>query len=304
MMSASDALILTVRICCAARAICLIELWLGAKEMRPGGMLNWGIAGLGDFSSQKAFKRPIEEWVALMPQWMFTTLLGLDALVLPALFILPTNGLLLAFAAVLHLIEMKRHYLSYDGADEMILLCLTAIAFGRLTHSPEATAYFIAAEAGLAYFIAGIYKAASPFWKKGLALMLITRTRLFGQQNLSTALQQHPRAASAFEFIFVLWESIFVAAMFAPPKVLLAILAVGLVFHLGCAWVMGLNTFLWAFGATYSCVFFCNQQLRLLLGSSRSNSLSVALALAIGITVAIMTFRIGGRVQIATTATA
>ncbi len=303
-MMSTDAIVLTVRICCVARAICLIELSLGAKEMRPGGMLNWGIAGLGDFSSQTALKRPVEQLVAVMPQQLFRMLLVFDAMVLSALFIWPGNGMLLAFAAALQLIEMKRHYLSYDGADEMILLCLTAIALGRLTRSPEAPAYFIAAEAGLAYFIAGIYKAASPFWKRGLALMLITRTRLFGQQNLSRALQQYPRAASAFEFAFVLWESIFVAALFAPPKVLLATLAAGLIFHLACAWVMGLNTFLWAFGATYSCVFFCNQQLRLMFGSSLSNGLSVGLAVAIGIIVAIMTFRIGGRVRIATPAAA
>ena len=35
-------------------------------------------------------------------------------------------------------------------------------------------------------------------------------------------------------------------------------LAGGLLFHVASAVLMGLNTFLWAFGATYPAVFYCS----------------------------------------------
>jgi hypothetical protein len=38
--------------------------------------------------------------------------------------------------------------------------------------------------------------------------------------------------------------------------VLLALLGMGVGFHLGCGLVMGLNRFLWAFTATYPAVFY------------------------------------------------
>ncbi|MBS0262978.1 MAG: hypothetical protein JSS02_13620 [Planctomycetes bacterium] len=272
---------------------------LGAREMRPGGLLNSCITGLGDFSSQSALKQHLERWVSCIPQSLFTGLLWLDAVVILALLCFPLNGALLACAAILHLIQMKRHHLSFDGADEMVLVCLTALAVGSLGNSESAAALFIAAEAALAYFVAGIYKAASPYWKRGLALLLITRTRLFGQQRLSQALQRHPRITAALELIFVSWEVIFPVALIVPPRILFVFLMVGLLFHLSCAWVMGLNTFVWAFAATYPCIYFCNQQLRSMLTTSVADGLSLGVALVLGVAVALMNVYLTRRLVIA-----
>jgi hypothetical protein len=105
-------------------------------------------------------------------------------------------------------------------------------------------------------------------------------------------LQSHPAATGAFEFVFVLWESVFPIALLVPPKILLLILAMGLIFHISCAWVMGLNTFIWAFLATYPAVIFANQELRSWLAPATRNYLIVGLALTISFVVGFLTIQI------------
>jgi hypothetical protein len=83
----------------------------------------------------------------------------------------------------------------------------------------------------------------------------------------------------------VLWESGFVIALIAPRPVLWMMLAAGLVFHLSCAWVMGLNTFLWAFAAGYPCVIFANREIHSVVKAPVDGYLTVALSLAVAVAV-------------------
>jgi hypothetical protein len=288
MMGALEATALAARLCCVARAISLLELAASTKEMRPGGILNWSVAGLVDFSAHTAVRFRLEALIGRIPRRVFTALLLLDAVVVTALFIFPTNSALLIASALLLLIQMKRHYMSYDGADEMIFLCLIALFVGRIMDASRIAVFFLAAEASLAYLVAGMYKAFSPYWKKGQALLLITRTNLFGQEDVARILQRHLAVTRNFEFVFVLWESTFPIALVAPPKLLVLILAVGLIFHISCAWVMGLNTFLWAFAATYPCVIYANQELRSLLSPNTSLYLMAGLIVGIGSVLALL----------------
>jgi hypothetical protein len=205
------------------------------------------------------------------------------------LFVFPTNALLLMLAAGFLLLQMKRHYLAYDGADEMTLLCLVALSFGAAIGKPAYAALFIACEACFAYFIAGIYKAASPYWKQGRALLLVTRTQLFGQQRVAGLLQSNRTITSGFELAFVLWESVFLIVLFVKPGLMMGMLLVGIVFHVACAWVMGLNTFLWAFAATYPCIVYANQRIHTLLPESACNRIAWTTAVAISTAVAVLT---------------
>jgi hypothetical protein len=53
----------------------------------------------------------------------------------------------------------------------------------------------------------------------------------------------------------MLFEAVFPALLLAPYPVALAAAMVGVGFHVGCAVLMGLNSFPWAFPATYLCLF-------------------------------------------------
>jgi hypothetical protein len=52
----------------------------------------------------------------------------------------------------------------------------------------------------------------------------------------------------------ILFEVSFPLVLVAPPAIAVAALGVGLTFHLSCAVLMGLNSFVWPFPATYACV--------------------------------------------------
>jgi len=292
MIVASEVVSLAARFCCVARAVCLLELACSLKDMQPGGLLNWTVTGLVDFSSPSGARVHLEALIARLSHKLFILLLAVDAVVVTTLFIFPSNSILLIAAAALMLIQMKRHYMSYDGADEMIFFCFVALSVGRIAGADKVTAWFLAAEASLAYLVAGAYKAASPFWKKGQALVLITRTRLFGHEGVARMLQRYPAATRSLEFVFVLWECIFPIALLVPLKILLPMLAIGLIFHIACAWVMGLNTFIWAFLATYPALIFANQELRSWLSPNAANDLAIGLALAILLVVAIATVQV------------
>jgi hypothetical protein len=287
--TAAQAIAWTVRLCCVARVIAIVELGVERKEMQPGGVLNWQISGLVGYEHRRGFRFRVQALLARVPQRLFFKLLALDAFVVSALFVWPTNPFLLLAAALLLLMEMTRHYLSYDGADELTLVCLTALAVGGILRAQEIAVLFIGCEVCLAYLVAGVYKASSPYWKKGRALLLVTRTQLFGQQRLAQILNENRKLTSVFEALFVLWETVFPVVLFARPELMLAMLGVGLIFHFACAWVMGLNTFLWAFGATYPCIVFTNQRIRTWLGGNACDTITWVAAAGLTALVGILT---------------
>jgi hypothetical protein len=297
-LSASEAVNLTVRLCCIGRAICLAELALARRERRPGGMLNWAVAGLvldetpSRFLSLARLRSFVwKSFVGMSPS-LFTCLLWIDAGVVLGLFFWPATLALRAAAAILLLIEMKRHYFSVDGSDEMMLLCLVATSLAGFGDSNRYVAFFLAAELVLAYTTAGAYKASSPFWQKGKALLCITRTRAFGHPRISKLLHRYPLLTHSSELALLLWESGFIVALIAPRPVLWMILAAGLVFHLSCALVMGLNTFLWAFAAGYPCVIFANQEIRSVVKTRLDGYLTIALSLLVICTVVFVGWRV------------
>jgi len=113
---------------------------------------------------------------------------------------------------------------------------------------------FIAAQAALSYLTAGVAKARSAVWRSGRAIPLIVDTDTYGWPWVAGMLAGRPALARSACWTVIVFECLFAGALVAPEPVRLAALAVGLAFHLGCALVMGLNTFVWAFAATYPCV--------------------------------------------------
>ncbi|MFC5864143.1 hypothetical protein ACFPT7_17685 [Acidicapsa dinghuensis] len=290
--SASEAVNLTVRLCCIGRAINLAELVVARSERRTGGMLNWKIAGLILNAQPAGVSRIRASRIARlsgavnkrcvgMSSSVFNWLLWIEAAVILGLFLFPAVLILKVIVVLCLLIEMKRHYFSVDGSDEMTLLCLTATCLAGFGDSNRYVAFFLAAELALAYTTAGAYKAASPFWQKGKALLHITRTKAFGHKQVSKLLHRYPLLSRYSELALVLWESGFLIALIAPRPVLWGILAAGVIFHLSCAGVMGLNTFLWAFSAGYPCVIFANEQLHLVLKTPVDGYLTLALSILV-----------------------
>ena len=111
-----------------------------------------------------------------------------------------------------------------------------------------------AAAAVLSYFTAGVAKLISPIWRSGGALPAILGTYGHGVATVSRIMTSRPAVGFVLGWAVILFEVSFPLVLLAPSSVAIAVLGIGLTFHLVSAVLMGLNSFLWPFPATYACV--------------------------------------------------
>lgn len=154
-----------------------------------------------------------------------------------------------------------------DGADKIALVaCVAAlaIALGLVIGDAWlclAGVVWAAGQAGIAYVASGVAKLARPFWRSGAALAAAMTSYRSGHR-LAAAVVRHRGAALALAWGVMLVEALFPLALVAPPAVCIALLAALAAFHSATAVVMGLNTYPWAFIATYPCVMAANAIVR------------------------------------------
>jgi hypothetical protein len=146
----------------------------------------------------------------------------------------------------------------WDGADQMAVIVLVPLAAARWIggHGPEIALAFIAAQLCVSYWSAGIWKAVSPVWRQEPTLTGILRTRGYGNQTLANFLESRPHASKALGWLVVATEMTVPMALVLPSPYRLVLLFWGLLFHLGTAVLMGLNTFFWSFAAAYPAMIY------------------------------------------------
>ena len=76
-----------------------------------------------------------------------------------------------------------------------------------------------------------------------------------GHAWAATMLKAHPTVGKVLGWGVMLFEVLFPLLLLGPYAVALTAALVGVSFHIGCAVLMGLNSFPWAFPATYICLF-------------------------------------------------
>lgn len=158
-----------------------------------------------------------------------------------------------ALSAVLLLFNVRLPW-GMEGADDIavhVSLGLAAFAVTRWFDAPSLGLYYIAAYAGLAYVTAGVTKLAEPTWRDGVALEWVVNLQAFGARWAMDLLAPRPRLRCALSWLVMLAEVCAPLALLLPARGIAIALAAGLVFHVTLAVCMGLNTFVWAFLATY-----------------------------------------------------
>lgn len=147
----------------------------------------------------------------------------------------------------------QRLVLGLDGADQMLGVVWAGLVIASVV--PAAGLALIAAQSLLSYLVAGVAKAAGPEWRRGSAPRQIVATAAYGSPR-AVALMRVPGVS-----ILVAWSTI--GFEVAGPVVVLALpttfaiatfVTCAIVFHLGIALTMGLNTFLWAFTAPLAAI--------------------------------------------------
>jgi hypothetical protein len=234
------------------------ELLRLKSAFAAGGLLNWGIL------------RTDGSW---RPQWLcmldvvfdtpglyclLLTRAGASIMLLVVPYQSATGLLALLLVVSTSIFAHARSTYGLDGSDQMMLIVFTSVTLGA-TLSPDETGQrlslaFIAAQSCLSYFTAGLAKLVSPIWRTGTAIIGIFSTSTYGSRAVSPLLRRHPRFAKALCWSVIIMETAFPLVLVLPYPFEWIILGWGIAFHVVTAVIMGLNTFVWAFLATYPAI--------------------------------------------------
>jgi hypothetical protein len=151
----------------------------------------------------------------------------------------------------------ERSWLGEDGSDQMgqiasigALLISAGIALNELALSLSGT-LLIAGQLSIAYFFAGFSKLLSSDWRDGRALVGVMGTHSYGHPLGARACSLTSVIPLCLCWSVIIGETVFPLAVFASHGFVSYILAAYFLFHLSHAYLMGLNTFVWAFAAAY-----------------------------------------------------
>jgi hypothetical protein len=257
----SLALGLTERIAAVGSALASAELLARPRALGEDGLLSWQVARLR--SATLAVGRParILDRIFASPGVQVLALTRLLAAVL--VMATPTGSAVsaagLALCAAMTALLMLRTPYGNDGADQMLLLVLVSCALARLIGSHAAIEYalwFIGLQCLLSYLTSGVAKLAGRSWRDGTGLLGVLNTKTYGGRRLAAVLAGRRGLAVALSWTVILTEALFVLVLVVPDQGIALMLAGGVAFHVGTAVVMGLNAFVWAFGATYPAIAY------------------------------------------------
>lgn len=255
-MLPADAIHYTARLIGAALVISSAEYLATIELYADDNLLSWRV--LGDRS------KCVDRWMAPICSGRGLAAFLVARAAAGAGLVLATGdawvATFAALALVLSVTLSYRNSAGGDGSDQMTIIVLSGLVLSLLAFNRSAGYWFIAGQAALSYFSAGIAKLVSPVWRDGSALFLIFRTATYGQSRLGQFLGRHTQLARALCWGTIVFEVGFPASLFAPPGVLYGVLLTGIVFHLANAALMGLNVFTFAFVATYPSILLCSHK--------------------------------------------
>ena len=250
----------------------------------------------------------VADWVLRRAMATDTFLLTVGAQVLAALVLLlnpgaalTAIGLMVALAG--RLIMNLRTTYGMDGSDQMVVIVLASLTIASFRVWDEGVAVvcviFVAAQVMISYLTAGVAKLVSPIWRRGEAIPAILRTASYGTEAAGIWLVKRRGVAQALCLSIIAMECLLPFAVLTGVPGAWIFVAGGSLFHIGIAVLMGLNTFLWSFLATFPAVLFTARLLE-----ATPPQLGGHIGLAIGVGVAMLTFAVLLALTLARTAVA
>lgn len=230
----------------------------------------FGVDGIWSWSNLRRDSENLPRWILWVldqtlrderfPFLIFSRILfALSILVLPKL----TS---ISFLWITHLLVCGRFRGTFNGgSDYMATVVLTGIFMGRAFSSYGSvwlavSLGYVGFQLCLSYFVAGVSKLKKPNWRSGRALREFFQSEYYG---VPEAIRKRVAGSHSDLFLTALsagliaFECFFPAALLSPQACTVFI-AIALIFHLGNAWIFGLNRFLWAWGAAYPALFWCS----------------------------------------------
>jgi hypothetical protein len=267
--SANDAYRVILWIWAIGTLVSTLELLVRRADFAPGGMFSWELARLRVAPTAVVWRRRALD--TLFGRGVSGLLVA--RLVLLVLLVLAPPGGAVHDASLVGLVVSTlllawRREWGNDGSDQMLAIVLVAlfVGFGPFADRflQVAALVFLCAQVCLAYGVAGAAKLLSPVWRRGEALALILDTSTYGHPRSAALLQRHACVARWLTWSVVVAELAFGLGLVLvlPSPWAWVLLSWGLAFHVATAVFMGLNTFVWAFLATYPALINVHALLR------------------------------------------
>ncbi|MFE7720344.1 hypothetical protein ACFU44_15025 [Nocardia rhizosphaerihabitans] len=261
MLTSSDALHLSAAIGSVAVIIASLERLATPRLLADGALASWPVSATSiPLLTTKSFQRSVGRLL------VYPRVLGLVVVCLVCGILLAlhpssaVNSAAAAGIAVTYILLNMRSRFGGDGADQMtvIVFASLALAFGvGQARADEIVLWFLAAQACLAYFTAGVAKLAGPTWRSGAALPEVLATQSYGHPWAGRVLARHRGVAVAMCWSIIVLECGFPLVLLGIRPLTYALLIGAALLHLGTAFLMRLTTFFWAFVATYPAIIFC-----------------------------------------------
>ena len=258
-----NAYIVIVSIFSIGQLISSLEFIFIRKEFSDVGAFPWKILR---FEHQRYLSSNIRPAISgLFSYGGVLTTLVIRIVALVAILFTPINSLQFTICVVIIvatlIIMHSRQVYGGEGSDQMSLIISICLLTGGgifMNHGymAQISLFFLAAQSCLSYTAAGIAKLISPKWRSGYATFEIFNTASHGSLNVASFLSKNRALSYTLSWSAILFESSFAVCLISPWPVLLSILTLGIIFHFVNAIVMGLNSFLWIFVATYPAIIY------------------------------------------------
>lgn len=255
-------ILLTTIIVSVGTSLSTMEWFVNRRQLMDDGLFSWRIMGTSRvFMVGPSPLASIVNHLLSYRSFLWILLIRFAAVLSLPLALWLDRGALLVLAVVLatSLLLHLRSPFGMDGSDQMATQIFGALFLGYLggsTLALEASLWYIAGQSCLSYLTSGVAKALSPYWRRGDVVFAIFNTRTYGYAPVAHFLVSRPMTTKLLTWGAVAMECIFPLALFVGFPGCLVFIAWGVAFHLMNALVMGLNSFLWSFGATYPAVVY------------------------------------------------
>ena len=158
---------------------------------------------------------------------------------------------------------------SNGGSDSMSVVLASALSVpalvGRTPLAIQAALLYIGVQVTLSYVIAGLAKLRQPDWQNGRALQHFVLGSPYGVPRGVRWFVEQRGVALTLGWAVVAFECLFPLA-WLDPRVCLAWLSCGVLFHTANVLALGLNRFLWAWIAGYPALLAGSELVRVLSG--------------------------------------
>jgi hypothetical protein len=245
---------------CVAVVIEALQVLVESKQYGASGIYSYAVLKKSSSWISQGWQGSVLNRLCESPTYLLFVALQLTATVLVVSHLFPSlSGFFILVILLVHLLSCFRHRSGLDGAQQMQTIIFASLLLFSVSSDPLAKAgclWFIGLQALLSYMTAGIVKVRSAAWRGGTALENTFQGARFRNEPLGHALRKHPLVAKALCWSVIVFECAFALLVVMGPRTCFIVLVAGIFFHLAVALVMGLNSFLWSFIATYPAVFF------------------------------------------------